>query len=278
VRILEKSTFGGWQQITLQMDVDKWETVVQDFRPGSIVCLHHLRGDTLHKMACAVASHQTPGQLEILVAPPNPALHPQVRHVAELLRREITAVDNLCINPVISGFHNGTHTCLMDSIEQSNSNGNNNKVQDLILLSTWTGVAAILPTLEAVMARNKKNADHPVQIHVHHGARDLHHSPCSDRLEELVQTGMVKLMLIQSCPCRSNATNVTILTHPGVHAALQQGEMVRRRVESTLVSAQKKMHVQDMFQRDLQSMSSQNMAVVVCGRAELIDGVRNLLL
>lgn len=52
-------------------------------------------------MACAVASCQTPGQLEILLAPPDPALHPQVRHVVELLQSKIAAVDNLCVNPVM---------------------------------------------------------------------------------------------------------------------------------------------------------------------------------
>jgi hypothetical protein len=274
VRILEKSTFGGWQQITLQMDVDEWETVVQDYRPGSMVRLHHLKGGTLYEMACPVASYQTPGHLEILVAPPDPALHPQARHVAELLRRKVAVVDNLYVNPVISGFTNGRHTYLMNSIQHSN----NKKVQDLVLLSTGTDIAAVLPTLEAVVARNKKNADHPVRVHLYHGVRNLQNLPYLDRLEELVQTGMVELTLIQSRPRGSNATNAIISTHPGVHAALHRGETVRRHAESTVILAQKKIYVQDIFQHDLQSKSLKNMAVVVSGRSELIDSVRNLLL
>eukprot|EP00581_Thalassiosira_minuscula_P001889 CAMPEP_0183747304 /NCGR_PEP_ID=MMETSP0737-20130205/67194_1 /TAXON_ID=385413 /ORGANISM="Thalassiosira miniscula, Strain CCMP1093" /LENGTH=516 /DNA_ID=CAMNT_0025983013 /DNA_START=766 /DNA_END=2313 /DNA_ORIENTATION=+ len=173
-------------KVTLHVSEEQWKTVVRDWRPGGVVRLHYLptssssssssskKGDTtapaatdtthLYEMACALSAHDTIGQLQILVAPPDPSMRPEVRRVAELLRSFSSSSDDddnnniqqqghklsgLYVNPSISGFYNGRYEFLMDVLwnnddpetRSSSSPLSSSKTQDLVFVSSGAGLA-----------------------------------------------------------------------------------------------------------------------------------------
>ena len=261
--------------VTLHMDVDEWSTVTKNFRPGSLVRVQRLLNGIVYELACAVAYCETPGELEVIVPPPERNQKQEGRKVTEFLRSDHAEEElgTLYVNPIISGFYNDQYEYLLDAIEEQ-------QLEEVVLLSTGAGIGAMLPTIEALIEWNRVHKENPIKIRFYQGVRNLELLPYKERIESLLQTGQVEMILVQSRGRRNGESVDDVLKRkevlPRLTAALERGEDVQRQINAD--RRQRKVYVQDVFQHDLATSNTDKMAVVVCGRTSLTTTVRNLLL
>ena len=341
---------GRLLKVTLHLPTDQWKTLIKDWRPGGILRLHyspskkrrkehdanskkkqHAEDEThrLYEMSCAVASANTPGQLDILVAKPDPSMRPEVRKIAELLRSTSKSsssfhVQDLYANPSISGFFNTRYEYLLQVFDKHNNNrvltSSSPKINNLVFVSSGAGLAGVLPAVEAIVFnkddRNKSHLasagdkeDHGNDIvdtvHLFHQVCDYSQLPYKDRIERLLETGKVKLTLIETSPTSSRNNKISMPSShiasgtehgcddgggcPLVIAALERGlkakEEVTMRLKSTngtrMTPTTKKVYVQDVFFHDIehedQHVSLASTAVVVCGHLQIMNDMQNKL-
>jgi hypothetical protein len=246
-----RQRLGALDQITLRMPIKSWRKVLENYRPGSVVRIqtkerlsqdHVLDAandeDGIFESVFAIAQCDTPGEIQVLVARPDPSLRWEVRRVAELLRATASPSDGqsqtlsddshttpkghhrptFYINPAISGFYNSRYEYLMDEVERVNSDKDSgddrekgSTIEDVVVVATGSGLSGALSAVEALVSRNqsilnkattknkgRRASSAPIRIHLYYGLRDVNNLSYADRLGKLVQSGSIQLTLVQS--------------------------------------------------------------------------------
>jgi len=339
---IHKERVGYLDRTTISLEHDIWHKVVRDYQPGCVLRINMKEeegdvddgrnskrgngaGPLYYELSCAVAKCNIPGQIEILVASPDPNLNWQVRHLAELFRsfpngnvhasddNNNTVLTKLKANPLIAGFFNERYESFLDVL-------NNNKAQQLrhqqkqggiaspaienvVLVATGAGISGILTSIESILARNDTHRDdkkqRPIQLHLLYGVRDVRFVPYSERLQQWVQDGLLNLVLVESGGLTGDRDKM--LVPPVIAQAFLEGERMKQKCLQKSTTATKtlgrdgddnvnddstnvrydKVYVQDILeQHELVWDSNQleKSAFIVCGRLEVMDATRSILL
>jgi hypothetical protein len=254
-----RQRLGALDQITLRMPIKVWRKVLENYRPGSVVRIQtkerlssaqdhgvhvHVHDaaandeDRIFESVFAIAQCDTPGEIQVLVARPDPSLRWEVRRVAELLRAPASPSDGALadhshttpkgphrptfyINPAISGFYNSRYEYIMDEVERASisdkDSGDDDRekgstIEDVVVVATGSGLSGALSAVEALVSRNQSilnkattnnkgrraSTSAPIRIHLYYGLRDVNNLSYADRLGKLVQSGSIQLTLVQS--------------------------------------------------------------------------------
>lgn len=288
-RITKGKKYGTIQLVTLQLQPKHWRKVIENYRPGGVIRISHLDCHGVpQEMACALASFDTPGSLEILTSPPDPFLKPEPRQVADRIRSlKSGPVNNLYVNPSISGFFNGNYDYLMDYL-QTHPN-----ITRVVILSTGAGLGGALSAVDAIMEENKSDQDDekkPIQIFLYYGLRNLEHLPFRERLEQLAGSGAIQLTLLMS----GGDTNVDACQRENVslelQAAVERGNASRKLTPvgemTALMSNTCRPYIQHVVGLDFSSKNGlmkkqgaalENTVFVTIGRLELLRDLPAIL-
>lgn len=282
---------GALEFVTLILDKDDWKRVIKDYRPGGVVRITHDDEDGIpREFACALApaSLDTPGKLTFLTAPPDTSLHPHVRQVADRIRNlsKSTPINNLFVNPSISGFYNGSYEYLMDYLQS-----HDNEIRNVIIMSSGAGLGGALSAVDAVLRKNK-DSSHPIKIYLYYGLRNVEHLPYRERLEKLAASGDIQLTLVVSNGSseNNNAGGQWKSVSNEIGEALKRGEASRKLKPvdklKPFLSQLSQPYTQHVVGLDLfaengslrkEGACLENTVFVSCGRIELLDDMNVIL-
>lgn len=284
-KVRKDGKLGPLELVTLILDTKSWNKVVQDYRPGGVVRIAHLDTKTgvPREMACALASFDKPGELTFLMSPADPSLRPETRQVADRIygMQKSGPVNNLYVNPSISGFFNGDYDYLLDYMRQ------NDKIRRIVVLSSGAGLGGALSAVDAILKENQSNKEEKsgrptIEIHLYYGLRVLEHLPCRDRLEELASSGDVQLTLVLSGGPDVDDEELQDMSSE-IQAAVRRGDASRRLQPvdemKNFVSQLSQPYTQHVVGLDLSSQngslrksgaSLEDTVFVACGRVEIL--------
>ena len=274
------------QFVTLKLDPNGWNTVIQDYRPGGVIRITQLDDKGIpQEMACALAGFDTPGELQLWMARPpdedaSSSLRPEPRLVADRLwnLKASGPVSNLYVNPTISGFFNGKYQYLMEYLKE------HEEISHVVLLATGAGLGGALSAVEAIVAanNNKKNIScKPIQIYVYYGLRNLDHLPCRNRLEQLASTGAIQLTLVVSGDPENNIDgqmkNLSVELQTAVERGIASGKLKPVKKMADFMSSSSRPYTQHVVGLDFSSKNGrlrgaplENTIFIDCGRVELL--------
>jgi hypothetical protein len=262
--------------VTIHLDKAVWRKVVKDYKPGCVVRLSMKdEKGNVFDMACAIPHIDQVGQLDMLVAPANPSLAWEVRHICDTLRGMDTGSHdnkwNMKVNPLIAGFQNGYWVDMMNALKKDA------EVENMVIVSTGSGLSGALSAVEALVSKTTKKR----KITWYHGLRDLKGIPFSDRLEKLIQNGQVELIVLESRYTKNDDTSTNV--SPGIAAAAQRGRATQETIQKSrgLFTLGKKVYVQDAIEWDLSLSDTDALhktAFVICGSLNVMESVRAVCL
>lgn len=240
--------------------------------------------DQMFETALAVA-HRDGSALEVIVAPPAPYLHEQIKHVNQALlslpdgthewggrnnltEDQVDLLQQLYVHPVISGFYNMSYQYLMDYLHElsqemdsehsttARPGSRESSLQSLqvVLVATGTGLAGIVSALEALLGAQEEGSLANIQIHVYYGVRDSQKNLAfRDRLEEWVEQGRIRLTVVDSSASHERPSNSSASTD--------------------------KFYVQHAVAQDLKKgiLNDSQSVFVSCGHLAVMDAIKDMI-
>lgn len=184
------------------------------------------------------------GELDLMTGPPDAGMHPQTTEL--LLRLRAMPVGPvppsgdgaLSVNPAVGGFFSRKGSTLLDALDASP------KMKHVVLVATGTGLAAMLPTIELLVRRNrlsqKEEDTDELRVHLHYGIRSLRHLPYATELARWAASGALQLTIsLSAAPGEAERLEAAhgAEAAPSILAGVARGDALARAVAALQVGS-----------------------------------------
>lgn len=199
--VLRKRRLGDVEHTVFGVSPEGWHNIMASHRLGGTVRVQSPSDSAWgrrpleqpYALAADGLTGAEVGEVEVLTGPPDVRYHPTVTEVAQRVRALPVgpiqdAPSPLFINPSVGGFFNARYEWLSDEVA---SRGD--QLDHVVIISTGTGISSARHAIAELIRRPRAP-----RVHLYYGVRDARHLPFREELAGWVAAGRLALTLAVS--------------------------------------------------------------------------------